>query len=177
MEVIIIKPTKKIKKIGEVVKVKKGYARNFLLPKGFALRATEENKNKFEDFKKDLDVKYHSHHQDALAILQKVQDKAVTFISQSLEDGKLFGSISSKQIAKQLNQDLNIELKNDQITLEAAIKNIGVYRIEVVLHHDVVANVFVNIARTESEALTQMNNFKAALASVQTPEISEAVLA
>lgn len=160
MKVIIIKPTKKIKKIGEIVQVKKGYARNYLLPKGIAIRATDENKNKFEDLKKELDIKYQTQHKDALIVIEKIKDSCITFISQSLDDGKLFGSISTRQIATELNKSFNTAIKAEQIHIRMPIKSVGVFSIEVELHHDATTNILVNVARSESETVTQLNNFK-----------------
>jgi len=173
MEVIIIKPTKKIKKIGEIVKVKAGYARNFLLPREFALRATEENKSKFLNLKKELETKYQDQRTHALELISKIKGVVVTFVSQSLEDGKLFGSIGSKQIVRRLNDELKLDLKNEQVHLEAPIKNVGVSEVEIALHHEVAANILVNIARTESEAMAQINNFKNAASQAAKSETIE----
>jgi len=170
MKVIIVKPTKKIKKIGEVVQVKKGYARNYLFPRGIAIKATDENRVKFEELKKDLDLKNKSLRQEAEKIMSKVKDTIVTFIVQSLEDGKLFGSIAAKQIAKELSKEQNIEVKADQINLESPIKSIGVYAVEVALHHDVLDKILVNVARTDSEALSQLANFKNSIEEVAKEE-------
>ena len=163
MKVIIIKPTKKLKKIGEVVQVKKGYARNYLIPNGMAIRSTEENLSKFAEIRKDLDTKHQTNHDHAMQILHKINEATLTFISQSLEDGKLFGSISAKQIAKKLHQEHNVEIKSEQIDIESPIKSIGAYIVKIVLHIDVVASIFINIARTESEASNQINDFKASI--------------
>jgi large subunit ribosomal protein L9 len=164
MKVIIIKPTKKIKKIGEIVQVKKGYARNYLLPNNFAIRATEENKNKFEALRKDLDVKYQSEHKEALKLIEKIKDATLTFISQSLDDGKLFGSITARQIVNQLNSDFKVSVRHDQVHISEPIKNIGVFSVEIELHHEAITNILVNVARSESEAVNQLNNFKSAQA-------------
>ena len=164
MKVIIIKPTKRIKKIGEIVQVKKGYARNYLLPNGIAIRATDENKNKFEELKKDLDLKYQGEHKEALKVIEKIKDATIVFISQSLDDGKLFGSINARQIASQLNNDLKVAVRHDHIHINEPIKNIGVFSVEVELHHEATTHILVNIARSESEAITQLNNYKSALA-------------
>jgi large subunit ribosomal protein L9 len=173
MKVIIIKPTKRIKKIGEVVQVKKGYARNYLLPNGIAIRATEENKNKFEELRKELDVKYQGDHKQALLVVDKIKDSTITFISQSLEDGKLFGSITARQIAAQLSNDLKVSVTHDQIQIDAPIKNIGVFAVQVELHHEAIANILVNVARSESEAVNQLNQFKSAQIEANKTEASK----
>jgi large subunit ribosomal protein L9 len=172
MKVIIIRPTKKLRKIGEVVQVKKGYARNYLIPNGMAIRSTEENLSKFAEIRKDLDIKYQNNHDQAVQILHKINEATLTFISQSLEDGKLFGSISAKQIVKKLHHEHNVEIKSEQVDLEVPIKSIGAYLVKIVLHNDVVVSVFVNVARTDSEASNQINNFKTSL-DTQNQEISK----
>jgi large subunit ribosomal protein L9 len=173
MEVIIIKPIKKIREIGAIVKVKDGYARNYLIPEGFALLATEENKNKFTKLKEELDVKYQAYHQEAIDNLALIDNQSITFISQSLEDGKLFGSINSKQIIKKVLDEYKIDLRNDQINLPHPIKSIGVYKVSITLHHDVIANMLVNVARTESEALTQINSFQVQVESAHKAEVAD----
>lgn len=160
MKVIIVKPTKKIKKTGELL-VKKGYARNYLIPMGIAIKANDENLKHFESSKHDIDAKHAASHAQAVDNLPKLENAEITFISQSLEDGKLFGSISSKQIAKALNEKFKVELKYDNIHLNNPIKNIGVYNIEVALHPEVFTNVVVNVARSDSEAANQLSSFLA----------------
>jgi len=164
MKVIIIKPTRKIRKIGEIVQVKKGYARNYLLPNGIAIRATEENKSKFDELRKDLDVKYQNEHKEALVVIEKIKDATLVFISQSLDDGKLFGSITARQIVNQLNSNLNVAVKHEHIRINEPIKNVGIFTVEVEMHHEATTSILVNVARSESEAATQLNNFKSAKA-------------
>lgn len=163
MKVIIIKPTKKLKKIGEIVQVKKGYARNYLIPNEIAIRATADNQNKIIELKKDLDLKYQIYHQEALAAMDKINNCVVTFIQQSLEDGRLFGSITAKQIAQKIDQEYQIELKSQQILIDVPLKNLGTYIVSIALTNEITANMFVNIARSDSEGINQLNNFKASL--------------
>ncbi len=159
MKVLIVKPTKNIKKIGEAL-VKKGYARNYLLPNGIAIRATAENIKRFEESKHDIDAKHQTNRTNALEIVSKIEDTQILFISQSLEDGKLFGSISAKQIAKHIEQQHHVHIKHENINLDTPIKNIGIHMVAISLHTDVSTQILVNVARSESEATTQLNNFK-----------------
>jgi large subunit ribosomal protein L9 len=160
MQVIITKPVRKLKP-GEIVKVTQGDARNFLLPYGFAMMATQENHQKLEEFKQELSSKHLQDHEQALLQQAAINGKALIFVSQALEDGKLFGSITAKQIAKQLKELHNLELRSDQVAIQGAIKSIGVHKINIFLHHEVSVSILINVARTESEAASQILQFKA----------------
>jgi large subunit ribosomal protein L9 len=159
MEVIITKPIKKFKS-GEIVKVKKGFARNFLLPQGFALRASQDNYQKLEEIKQELTDKHIHDHEQAVAQQVSINGKTLVFVSQALEDGKLFGSITAKQIVKQLKDLENLNLRSEQVAMQGAIKSIGVHKVNVFLHPEVSANILINVARTESEAAAQIVQFQ-----------------
>jgi large subunit ribosomal protein L9 len=159
MRVIITKPVKKLKS-GEISEVKDGYARNFLLPKGFALKATQENQQKLDALRQELVSKHLDDHKHALLQQSKLDGKTLVFVSQALEDGKLFGSITAKQITRQLKESDNLDIRSEQVSMQGAIKNIGVHRVSIFLHPEVSINIIINIARTESEAASQILQFK-----------------
>ena len=160
MEVILVKPVKKLGKIGNLVKVKNGFGRNWLIPQGIALRATEKNKQLIENQKHELEEKNNNAKEEANQLAKKIDGKDLLFIRQSAADGRLFGSVSNKEISKELSNIASCEIPYAAVDLEAPIKTIGAYNIEIHLHHDVTANIAVIIARTESEAQDALRSLK-----------------
>lgn len=159
MKVILLKPIRKLGKIGETVDVKPGFGRNFLVPQGFAVRATEANKQIIETRKSELEAKNLEAKKHAEEIAKKIQGKDFTFIRQSAADGRLFGSVSGKEIAKVL-LDAGYEVSYANVHLEVPIKNLGVFEVQIVLHSEVISNVIVNVARSESESIDALRAFK-----------------
>jgi large subunit ribosomal protein L9 len=160
MEVILVKPLKKVGKIGSLVNVKNGFGRNWLIPQGFAIRATEKNKQLIESQKHDLEERNSKAMADSEIIAKIINDKDLMFIRQSAADGRLFGSVNNKEIAKELSNIAESEIAPTCIALEAPLKTIGVFEVEVNLHHDVTCNITVTIARSASEAQDALRNFK-----------------
>ncbi|AVP88120.1 Putative 50S ribosomal protein L9 [Candidatus Phycorickettsia trachydisci] len=172
MDLIVVQPVGKLKNIGQVVKVKKGYARNFLLPRGYALVATANNKQKFEEIKVELALKQEKESTLAASKIANLEGKVLTFLEQALEDGKLFGSVRSKTIAAALEKEYDIKLRSDQVELSEAITKIGVYKVKVSLAHGLVADVLVNVARNDIEASSQLTAYHAEQAAPATVEKS-----
>lgn len=152
MEVILVKPIKKLGKIGNLVKVKNGFGRNWLIPQGLAIRATEKNKRLIESQKHDLEEKNTQAKDEASLLAKKIENKDLLFVRQSAADGRLFGSVNNKEIAKELSAIAACDIPFSAIDLEAPLKTIGAYNVDIHLHHDVTTTVAVIIARTESEA-------------------------
>lgn len=159
MKVILVKPVRKLGKIGDAVEVKPGFGRNFLLPQGFAVRATEANMQLIDSQKHELEAKNAEAHKEAGVLAAKIEGKDFTFIRQSAADGRLFGSVGNKEISKVL-ADSGYEVSHSQVELEKPIKTLGVYTVSLILHSDVTASVIVNVARTESEAIDALREFK-----------------
>lgn len=159
MKVILVKPVRKLGKIGDAVEVKPGFGRNFLLPQGFAVRATEANMQLIEEQKHDLEAKNVEAREEAGALSVKIEGKDFTFIRQSAADGRLFGSVGNKEIAKVL-ADSGYEVSHSQVELDKPIKTLGVYKVSLVLHSDVMTNIIVNVARSDSEAIDALREFK-----------------
>lgn len=159
MKVILVKPVRKLGKIGDAVEVKPGFGRNFLLPQGFAVRATEANMQLIDSQKHELEAKNAEAHKEAGLLAAKIEDKDFTFIRQSAADGRLFGSVGNKEISKVL-ADSGYEVSHSQVELEKPIKTLGVYTVSLILHSDVTASVIVNVARTDSEAIDALREFK-----------------
>ena len=151
MDVILLERIGKLGQMGEVVRVKDGYARNFLLPRGKALRATADNKSKFEGMKVELQNKSLELKGVAGQIAAKVNGKNYVVIRQASETGQLFGSVSTRDIAGMLATD-GAEVNRAQVVLNAPIKTIGLHKVPVALHPEVEVTITINVARSADEA-------------------------
>ena len=154
MEVILLESFDKLGQIGDIVKVKNGYARNFLIPNKKALRANKENKDKFLKIKKDLLEKNKKIIEDSKLILKKIENKEILFIRNASDNGQLYGSVSPKDIANYFNEK-KISIKPSNINLHSSIKKIGIYDLNIKLHADVGCNLKINVATTEENAKKQ----------------------
>jgi large subunit ribosomal protein L9 len=151
MEVILLERVGKLGQMGDVVKVKDGYARNFLLARGKALRATSDNKSKFEGMKEELKTKSNEAKGVAGQLANKVDGKTYIVIRQASETGQLFGSVSPRDIATLVSTE-GAEVTRSHVVLNAPIKSIGKYKVPLELHPDVEVSVNVIVARSEAEA-------------------------
>ena len=151
MEVILLERVGRLGQMGDVVKVKDGYARNFLLPKGKALRATKDNRSRFESMRADLETKNSALKGDANTVAKTLDGKVVNAIRQASETGQLFGSVSPRDIADMISTDGN-KITRAQVVLNAPIKSIGQYKVPIALHPEVEVTVTVNVARSQDEA-------------------------
>jgi large subunit ribosomal protein L9 len=131
--------------------VKDGFARNFLLPRGKALRATADNKKRFEGMKAELQAKNLELKGEAGKLASKLDGKTYVVLRQASETGQLFGSVSTRDIASLLNAG-GAEISRSQIVLNAPIKTIGQYKVPLALHSEVEISVTVTVARSEDEA-------------------------
>lgn len=154
MEVILLERVAKLGQIGDVVKVRDGFARNFLLPNGKALRATEANKKKFETMKAQIQAQNLERKNEAEAVAKKLDGKSVILVRQAGETGQLYGSVSTRDIAEALTKD-GFTVERRQIVLNAPIKVIGLHTLPVSLHPEVEVKITVNVARTLDEAERQ----------------------
>ncbi len=151
MEVILLERIGKLGQMGDVVKVKDGYARNFLLARGKALRATKDNKSKFEGMKAELTTKSNEAKGVAGQLANKVDGKTFIVIRQASETGQLFGSVSTRDIATLISTE-DAEVNRAHVVLNAPIKSIGQYKVPLELHPDVEVSVNIIVARSEAEA-------------------------
>ena len=154
MEVILLERLGKLGQMGEVVRVKDGYARNFLLPQGKALRATKDNRAKFEGMKVQLEARNLEMKKDAEGIAGKLNGKSFMVLRQASESGQLFGSVSARDIASIL-VDGGFTVARSQIALHAPIKMIGMHTIPVALHPEVEVTITINVVRNADEAERQ----------------------
>jgi len=137
--------------MGDVVRVKDGYARNFLLPRGKALRATSDNKSKFEGMKAELQTKSLEAKGEAGKLAGKVDGKNYVVIRQASETGQLFGSVSPRDIAGLIKTE-GVEVNRSHVVLNSPIKSIGQYKVPLALHPDVEVSITVTVARSKAEA-------------------------
>ena len=151
MEVILLERIGKLGQMGDVVRVKDGFARNFLLPRGKALRATAENKSRFESMKAELEVRNLELKGHAGTIAGKLDGKTIVVLRQASEAGQLFGSVSTRDIASMLKDD-GAEVTRSQVVLNAPIKTIGQYKVPLALHPEVETMINVIVARSAGEA-------------------------
>ena len=152
MEVILLEKIKKLGNIGNLVRVKDGYARNYLFANNKALRATKENKEKFQA-QKDLIEKNNAEKKKiALQNFEKINNKILPIIRQAGDDGRLYGSVTNKDIANTLTSNFSINLPIENIILHNKIKEIGLHNVNLELHADVEVKIKIIVARSEEEA-------------------------
>jgi large subunit ribosomal protein L9 len=151
MEVILLERVAKLGQMGDVVRVKDGFARNYLLPKGKALRATKENRTRFETMKVDLEARNLEQKGEAQKVAEKLDKQSFTVIRQAAEGGQLYGSVSPRDLAELVSAK-GIVLNRSQIALNTPIKAIGKYTVPITLHPEVEVAVTVMVARNADEA-------------------------
>ena len=155
MQVILLERVAKLGHMGETVRVKDGYARNFLLPRHKALRATEGNKKKFEEQRADLEKRNESQKSDAATRSNKLDGQSYIIVRQAGETGLLYGSVSARDIAEVIGASAKFTVHRNHIALNQPIKNLGLHSIAVHLHPEVEAHVTVNVARSPEQAERQ----------------------
>jgi len=151
MEVILLERIGKLGQMGDVVRVKDGYARNFLLPRNKALRANADNKARFEGMKAELEKQSLERKGEAGQIASKVDGKTFIVIRQSSETGQLYGSVTTRDIATLISSD-DVTISRTQVEMNAPIKALGAYKVPLALHPDIDVSVTVIVARSEAEA-------------------------
>ena len=150
MEVILLERIEKLGKLGDVVKVKAGFARNYLLPQKKALRANKENLSIYEKEKEKYEVLNREKLSVAEKIAKSMENISINIIKQASDSGQLYGSVSTRDIADELNIQGH-EIEKKQIILKSVIKNIGHHEVRVVIHPEFIINISVSIARTLEE--------------------------
>ena len=154
MEVILLERVAKLGQMGEIVRVKDGYARNYLLPGRKALRATEVNKARFETERAQLEAQNLETKNEAAAIAEKLNGQSFVIIRQAGETGHLYGSVSPRDIAAAVT-DGGFSIGHNQVVLKSPIKSLGLHDVPVYLHPEIEAAITVNIARSAEEAERQ----------------------
>jgi large subunit ribosomal protein L9 len=151
MNVILLERVPKLGQMGDVVRVKPGYARNFLLPQKKALRATKDNITYFESQRSTLEVQNLERRKDAEGVAGKMSDIKVTLIRQASEALQLYGSVTSRDIA-QAAAEAGVKLERSQVELDKPIKSLGAHKIKVHLHPEVTVDITALVARSPDEA-------------------------
>jgi large subunit ribosomal protein L9 len=151
MEVILLERVSTLGQMGDTVRVKDGFARNFLLPRGKALRATKENKARFETMRKDLEARNLENRGEAEKVSSKLDGKSFIVLRQASEAGQLYGSVSPRDLVALLSGS-GVAVDRSQIVLNAPIKSIGLHKVPVALHPEVEVMVTINVARNSEEA-------------------------
>lgn len=154
MKVILLERVGRMGHIGDEIAVKDGFARNYLLPQGKALRATEANRKRFESERQTIEQRNQERREAAAGVAQGLNGKTVVMIRQAGETGQLYGSVSSRDIAEALSAD-GTSVARSQVALADPIKTIGIHVVPLHLHAEVEVTVNVNVARSEDEAARQ----------------------
>ena len=154
MDVILLERVAKLGQMGETVRVRDGFARNFLLPRGKALRATKENKERFETQRAQLEARNLERRAEAQQVAEKLDGQSFTVIRQAGESGVLYGSVSTRDLADTVSAG-GFTVSREQFVLNQPLKSLGLHNVPVALHPEVEVTVTVNIARSPEEAERQ----------------------
>ena len=176
MQVVLLERVEHLGQMGDIVSVRDGYARNYLIPVGKALRATKANLAGFEQRRTQLEAQNLARRQDAEELRGRVDGRSVTVIRQAGEGGQLYGSVNARDIAQALTAD-GVSVDKNQVRLDAALKALGLHTVRIALHPEVDCRITVNVARSMEEAELQADPERAAeAASREAEERREAVL-
>ena len=151
MEVILLERVASLGQMGDTVRVRDGFARNFLLPRGKALRATKENKARFETMRKDLEARNLENRGEAEKVSTTLDGRSFVVLRQASEAGQLYGSVSPRDLIALLSAG-GVVIERSQIVLNTPIKTIGLHKVPIALHPEVEITVTINVARNAEEA-------------------------
>jgi large subunit ribosomal protein L9 len=154
MEVILLERIARLGQMGDVVRVRDGYARNYLLPEGKALRATDANRKQFESQRAHLEARNLERKNEADAVAGKLAGQSFVVVRQAGETGQLYGSVTTRDLAEVMEAG-GFSVGRNQVALKQPIKTIGLHTVSIVLHPEVEVSVTVNVARSEDEAARQ----------------------
>ena len=154
MQIVLLERVAKLGQMGEVVQVRDGYARNFLLPQGKALRATETNLKRFETDRAQLEARNLERRKEAEVVGEKLNGQSFTIIRQAGETGVLYGSVSTRDLAEIMTAG-GFTVDRNQVVLNLPIKTLGLHTVPVSLHPEVEVTVTINVARSPEEAERQ----------------------
>jgi large subunit ribosomal protein L9 len=154
MEVILLERIASLGQMGDVVRVKDGYARNFLLPQGKAMRATEASRKKFEAERHQLEARNLERKSEAEKVAGKIDGKTFVVVRQAGETGHLYGSVTARDIAEVIDEG-GFTISRSQVALNQPIKTIGMHSVNIAIHPEVDTKVTINVARSVDEAERQ----------------------
>ena len=171
MEVILLERVENLGIMGDVVKVKPGYARNFLFPNEKAVPASNENKASFENKRLEIEAKNIETKAEAEKVASKIKGEILILVRQAGDSGQLYGSVNSRDIKNTL-KDMGYELDRNQISLNKPIKSVGIHNVSIALHPEIYVEVIANVARSEEEAKIQTETGEAVIAEPEKDEES-----
>ncbi|MEX0852161.1 MAG: 50S ribosomal protein L9 [Bauldia sp.] len=154
MDVILLERIARLGQMGDVVKVRDGYARNFLLPQGKALRASDANRKRFDEQRGQLEARNLERRQEAEAVAAKTGGRSFVVIRQAGETGQLYGSVTARDLIEVMEAG-GLSVARSQIALNQPIKTIGMHTVTIIVHPEVDTTVTVNVARSDDEAARQ----------------------
>ena len=160
MEIILLERIENLGLMGDVVSVKPGFARNYLLPQGKALRATDENRRTFDQQRAQLEANNLEGRKEAEAVAKKMEGLSIILVRQAGEAGQLYGSANARDIADAVGE-AGFTVARQQVRLQRPIKNVGIHPVRIDLHPEVSVDVITNVARTQEEANIQARTGKA----------------
>lgn len=175
MEVILLERIEKLGQMGDIVKVKPGFARNYLLPQKKALRATKDNLAHFEKRRAELEASNLSHRTEAEAAAGKLEGLSLVLIRSASEAGQLYGSVNARDIAESL-ADNKVTVERRQVELAAPIKTLGIHEARIRLHPEVAVTIVLNVAPSEDEARRQAAEAAPAAEEIASEAAAEAVV-
>jgi large subunit ribosomal protein L9 len=164
MQIVLLERIEKLGQMGDVVTVKDGYARNYLVPHGKALRATKANLSQFERRRVQLETANLQRKEEATAAAGKIDGRSVVILRQAGEGAQLYGSVNARDIAQAFTAD-GVSVNRQQVRLASPIKTLGIHQVRIALHPEVDVTVAVNVARTAEEAEIQADPARAAAAA------------
>ena len=171
MEVILLERVENLGIMGDVVRVKPGYARNFLFPNEKAVPASNENKASFENKRLEIEAKNIETKAEAEKVASKIKGEILILVRQAGDSGQLYGSVNSRDIKNTL-MDMGYELDRNQISLNKPIKSVGIHNVSIALHPEIYVEVIANVARSEEEAKIQTETGEAVIAEPEKDEES-----
>ena len=176
MEIVLLERVEKLGQIGDVVNVKPGYAKNFLLPRGKALRANKQNMAKFEAERSAIEERNADAKKQAEMLSESIGNLSVNLVRAASEMGQLYGSVTARDIAEAISQ-AGHEVDKRQVIMESAIKNLGLFTLKLTLHAEVTKQIVVNVARSLEEAKTQLESGKAVISNLDEDDEDEIIQA
>jgi large subunit ribosomal protein L9 len=176
MQVILLERIEKLGQMGDVVNVKPGFARNFLLPRKKALRATDTNLKRFSEQRSQLEASNLVRRQEAEAVAGKIEGLTVVLIRQAGETGQLYGSVSARDIAEAVIAG-GVTIVRSQVLMDRPIKALGLHPVRVALHPEVIVRITANVARSDEDAAAQVRagGFVPAATGETAPSVEELI--
>ncbi|MEO0413096.1 MAG: 50S ribosomal protein L9 [Pseudomonadota bacterium] len=172
MDIILLERVENLGQMGEIVSVKPGYARNFLLPQGKALRANDQNKAYFDSKRKDIEADNLAKKAEAESVAKTLEGKRVVLLRQAGDSGQLYGSVSARDVADSLSEE-GVKVGRNQVSLTAPIKALGLHQVRIILHPEVDLMVEANVARTADEADLQAQGIDVTAEVFEDEELAE----